>query len=313
MQNILAVLLKYISDPKGIQWCNDLIIGDVDCQRLAVCLAIELRKPTDIILDLGHINIIFNSCDYNTLAFQNDISYPRKWFAKRLDDIKDKIKNYNGSIIPSNQQQNTNSNTNTTYVTFLWFSRLLKYYLKNVGFSFNSNSNDFQQVIDFVTMFPDLLDDVDRFGNTSSPVWVTTKSELNRIQNNNPNYTAPTNIMIMMGLQPDTQGIASYPYAGSMFFLIEYPSTLNLITYQPTSLNKNWIDAINDLYLSYIKKDCYGMTYSSDASCQCTQEQIHESFLCKDKGCSLSYIGEPQNITINKSKIITEGLKRFNL
>lgn len=291
MVQVAAKLKSYISDTKGQQWIEDLILGDDDCKRLAYCLAIELKIPKHEILFLAHVDKLFHNCDYDHDIFATDNTYPRKWFHKKLDSVKAAIKNATGCIVPTTESIEATGNPHR-YSTFMTFYRLKKYYLDELGFRPRSYSyNNPDEVIEFIESRPDMFDEIaSMFGGLKAPVWVTTRQEADHIKDNIDTYDKATNIMNCLGLHPDDEGLTTYPHTGDMFFQIDYPEPCNLTTWQPSSLNKNWTDANKDLYLSFIKKDKFGKTYTRDSTCSCSsREQIHEGFACKDRGLKISY------------------------
>lgn len=312
MKDVKNILKDRIMHPKGQEWVNDLLDGDLDCKRLGICLAIELRKIGEEIVDFDHVNKIFDNCDYDRNKFITDKSYPRKWFSKRIDDLRSDLRNPTGCIIQTTQKIEPTSNV-FVYVTFLSFYRLKKYYLDKIGFHLSVDSNNPDEVVDFITAYPDLLDKVNFFGNKNFPIWVTTFEEVERIKLLTSRYDEVTKIMNSLGLQPDTGGLSIFPNTGDLFFQILYPNNFPQVMFQPSSLNKDWANAQNDLYLSYIIKDYFGSTYATDASCLNAKEQIHEPFVCKNLGLRIYALGKHKALIIDKSKIIEEGKNRLKL
>ncbi|MBL7821293.1 MAG: hypothetical protein JNL65_11820 [Saprospiraceae bacterium] len=312
MIDVLNILKRYILNHNAQIWCDDLVNGDDDSKRLGICLAIELRKIGSEILNLNHIELIFDSCDYDHSQFITDNSNARKWFAQRIDSIKHNLRNSGGSIIASTEFI-SNTLNNNHYVTFLSFYRFKKYYLDKVGFYSVVDSNNDGQIEDFVELFPNLLDYIEFLGDSNYPIWVSTFDEYNRIKSMDDSMSCSTNVINTLGLYPDTAGMSIFPATGNMLFLIDYGSSFKITTYQPSSLNKNWINCSNDFYLSYIKDDCFGKTCSCNASNDGSKEQIHEQFICRDKGILTKYLGKYELIDVNKASILIEGIKRVNL
>lgn len=312
MEKVLDILKEHVHCCNGQDWCNDLINGDEDSKRLAICLAIELRKKGEEILDLNHISEIFSVCDYDKARFLIDNSYPRKWFAERIDLIRNILRKPSCSIIESTQFISSSSNNNH-YVTFLTFYRLKKYYLDNIGYYSGVDSNNASQIEDFINLFPNLLDFIEFFGDKNYPIWVSTHEEYLRVKSIDSTLSCPTNVINALGIFPDIADTAIFPDSGNMLFQINYGPEYNITTFQPSSLNKNWNNCTLDFYLSYIKNDCFGKTCAcNDSNCG-SKEQIHEQILCKDKGLRTSFLGKYDLIPFDKSGILNEGLKRVEI
>ncbi|MGB5026530.1 MAG: hypothetical protein WBO44_14330 [Saprospiraceae bacterium] len=312
MDKVRNILKSYITEPKGQDWCDDIIQGDEDSKRLAICLAVELRKGGEEIINVDHLKLLFDSCDYDTSNFLTDKSFPRNWFSKRLDSIKYNLRNLNGSIVASNELILESRNTNH-YVTLLSFYRLKKYYLDSIGYYSSVDSNNSNEIESFINLFPNLLDYIDFFGDKNYPIWVSTFEEYQTIRSTHNTVTFPTNIINSLGIYPDTAGLAIYPDTGNMLFLVDYGPSLKITAYQPTSLNKNWTNCQLDFYLSYIKDNCFGKTCACNNSFCGSKEQIHEQIKCKDSGFTLSYLGKFNSITSDKVNILIEGLNRIEL
>jgi hypothetical protein len=313
MNVVESILKSYLQEPEQKVWIDDLISGDNDCKRLAYCLAIELKKTGFEVVDPDHLKKIFENWDYDHTAFKSDLAHPRKWFAKKLDSVKVTLKNKNGCIIPAKEFIDAAINRNK-YSSFLTFYRLKKYYLDPYGYKVRPDSPDVAgEIAQFVLENPDLLDKLDvTFGGTFAPVWVTTREDADHIKTNVTSYETATNIMNCLGLQPDEEGLTRYPHTGNMFFQVDYPDHHSITAYQPSCLNKNWVDALKDLYLSNVQHNKFGLTYTTDSSCLCcSKEQIHEGFICKDRGLMISFVGQHSSLPVNKSAILTEGDKRL--
>lgn len=311
MDEIILLLRDKINSGSGKRWCEDLMHGDDDCKRLGICLSIELRDGNEILNNL-HLNEIFNEDDYK--KDKSDNSYPRKWFFSKLVLKKRVLCSRDGCIVPSTEFINSEKSTEN-YVTFISFFALKKYYLDHIGYYISTDSNSYDDVSKFIRMFPNFLDYVEYFGGFGiAPVWVTTEKEANRCLSLDTDKNNATNIMNNLGLLPDLEGVRSFPYTGNMYFKVNYPKTIKLTLYQPTSLNKNWKDAAKDLYLSYIKDDKFGRTYASDSSGRMAKELIHEPFKCRNEGLMIEYVDKfDVGLDCDKSKILMEGLNRLML
>lgn len=311
MDQVLKILHDQIEHPAARQWCDDLVEGDLDCKRLAICLAIELRKPNEEVLLREHLDEIFNDCQYDHDTFLTNDSYPRLWFEKRRKVIWHQLCNEDFCILPTANPIDGSCNKND-YVTVLDFYTLSNHYIRQLGGDFNIDDYNVDSVVGFVRDFPDFLDKVGFFGGPTRPVWVTTSLEINRIKSQNSSYNEPTNVMNCLGLCIRHYAKEIFPYTWNMYFRIEYPNPSGVTAFQPSSLNKDWQNAEADLYLSYIKKDSFGLTYAADASGNSAKEQIHHR-LKKPIGLRIYYIGQHGDLKTDKSKILDEGIKRLQL
>lgn len=313
MDEVLNILYSRLSDTCAQQWCLDLVNGDVDCKRLALCLAIELRKPHEEVVLMEHLDNIFAGCTYDHDEFVADSTgaHPRIWFARRLKALKETVCGSNASIIPTTDPIVASANQNN-YVSVMDFYILRNHYYRRAGGYSDANDNNPDFIETFIKQHPDFLDEVGRLDLSQRPIWVTTTNELERIKSENIEYDDATSIMNSLGLQPRYFAKDELPDTWNMYFRIEYPCPCGITAFQPSSLNKDWQNAQRDLYLSYIKKDSFGLTYASDASGKSAKEQIHEP-ITDAKGFRVFYIGKHSDLKPDKSAILTEGEKRLHL
>lgn len=271
---------------------------DIDYRRFFISLAIDLKWK---LISKEHVWDVLNEIDFNEV----DSTFLSKFDKTIVSNLTRFYVNspYTDAIYEKG-----------TYTVLLYWTKLFIKYRNAKGSSTLPISWSEEEIVhrSFFYEKTKSLSNIDEWAGWKGIVWVLPLKDLQSdLKAGLPIQESINEIIDKTGLNPP-HASSSKLFPNDELLYIEYPSHFSEICFQPTTLSGFWLSS-GGLYLSFLKKDGYGRTFSITGKPHKNMERIHSWSNFKHSDFKLISIGEPNNLLKKEisEKIILEALMRF--
>jgi hypothetical protein len=275
------------------RWFMSIDPEDTDLKRFFICLAIDLKND---LLSSDSLIEIFKKID-----FSSKISTPLQQFDTVINN------NPNRFLINSNCNDLTyGKHRYSSVITWEKLFRKIREYSK-VPILPDDHSTHYKIVFeDKYFNFKQIKE----FGGWKGVTWIAPYEDLLNCLNNSTNdIEMVNNVIDRLGLDSSNKRI---PEELHKFIYIIFPESFDIPCYQPTSLYGFWKEK-GGLYLSYCRKNGYGLTYTTSGKNAPMKERVLRNNHYCNEHFSVKIIGVPDgSLKKDTAGIVAEGINRFN-